>query len=62
MWSYKSRLDYALRFCSALNQPTYGLASNLRWNYVAVLELSVPDVLSGALELGDNPVVAAVGR
>lgn len=33
-------------------EPTYVLASDLRWNYVAVLELLVPDVVSGALELG----------
>ncbi len=43
-------------------EPTYILVSDLRWNYVAILELSVPDVVSGALELGDDPVAAAVDR
>jgi hypothetical protein len=33
-------------------ESTYILVSDLRWNYVAVLELLVPDVVSGALELG----------
>lgn len=33
-------------------ESTYILFSDLRWNYVAVLELLVPDVVSGALELG----------
>jgi hypothetical protein len=33
-------------------KPTYVLASDLRCNYVAVLELLVPDVVSGTLDLG----------
>ncbi len=33
-------------------ESTYILVSDLRWNYVAVLELLVPEVVSGALELG----------
>ena len=44
-----SRLRPSILLCV---EPTYILVSDLRRNYVAVLELLVPDVVSGALELG----------
>jgi hypothetical protein len=43
-------------------EPVHSLAPDLWRDRVAALELSVPDVVPGTLELGDDSAAAAVDR